>query len=176
MLVRALLKSSEIVRASCRAQSSFCLSARAASCSTLFSAAGEAGAAAAPLLGVALAGAGGMVRGNNWRTNHFRPSLAKVQMETLQAATGPFGTRNFKFSIGTGAWSHRVRKSTAVVPFSGGQIVDNNGASPDSAPPKAVVAAELARITTPLPSTSNAGHGALSKPNMISGFIPLRDL
>jgi hypothetical protein len=34
----------------------------------------------------------------------------------------------------------------------------------------------LARITTPLPSTSNAGHGALSRPNMISGFIPLRKL
>jgi hypothetical protein len=151
------------------------LSASAASRSVLFSADAGAGAAADAFVGVFVGGDSAVI-GNNWKTNHFRPSLAKVQMETVQAAIGPFGARNFKFTTGMGDCCQRVRKSTAVVPFSAGQTADNNGASPDSAPPNAVVAAELARITTPLASTSNAGHGALSKPNMISGFIPLRNL
>ncbi len=95
-------------------------------------------------------------------------------METVQATMGPFGARNFKFTTGDGDRSQRVRKSTAVVPFSGGQMADSNGASPESTAPNAADAEVLARMITPLPSTSKAGQTALSKPNMISGFIPLR--
>ena len=97
-------------------------------------------------------------------------------METVQATMGPFGARNFKFTTGVGDRSQCVRKSTAVVPFSAGQMADSNGASPDSTAPNAADADELARMITPLPSTSNAGQAALSRPNMISGFIPPRKL
>jgi hypothetical protein len=100
--------------------------------------------------------------------------LAKAQMETVQVTMGPFGERNFKFTTGVGAWSQRVKKSTAVMPFSGGQMADNNGASPESTAPNAAAAAEFARIITPLASISNAGHPEPSNPNMISGFMPLQ--
>jgi hypothetical protein len=94
-------------------------------------------------------------------------------METVQAAIGPFGARNFKFTTGFGDCSQCVRKSTAVMPFSGGQIVDNSAASPDNALPNTFSAAVFARNTTPFVSTSNAGHAEPSKPNTISAFITL---
>ena len=94
-------------------------------------------------------------------------------METVQAVIGPFGARNFKFTTGVGDCSQCVRKSTAVAPFSGGQIVDNSAAFSDNALPNASSAAVFARNTTPFTSTSNAGHAKLSKLNTISDFILL---
>ena len=94
-------------------------------------------------------------------------------METAEEIIWPFGVRNFKCVTGVGDCSQRERKSTAVMPFSGGQIADNNGASPDSALPNTSTAAGFARNTTPLASTSNAGHAEPSKPNTISDFILL---
>ena len=94
-------------------------------------------------------------------------------METVQETVWPFGVRNFKFTTGVGDCSQRERKSTAVMPFSGGQIADNSGASPDNALPNTFTAAGFARNTTPFASTSNAGHAELSKPNTISDFILL---
>jgi len=97
-------------------------------------------------------------------------------METVQEAFGSFGVRNFKFVTGVGDCSQREKKSTTVMPFSGGQIVDNSAAFPDNALPNTFSAAVFARNTRPFPSTSNAGHAELSKPNTISSFITLLKL
>lgn len=213
MLVSALLKSSETVRANCNAQSSFCLRIKPLMSETLFSGGDGAalsfsitgsvsgscvsGADGAIFRGEAFNGVGGgggmdvgvcaaatdagnsasaavgvgILARTNCRTNHLRLSLLNVEIEVVKFIAAPLAEQNFSMTTGSGVCSHRLKNSSAGVPFSADQMVDTFAGLAEIAGPNVAAAAALARRTMPRSSTNKAGHAAFSRPNAICEFI-----
>src|SRR6202142_3329317 len=173
MLVSALLKSSDTVRASCNAHSSFCLnnspppSVAVLVSSAVLTTAGASGAAA----GTGAGAGADTVSGNNCSTNSLLPSRAKEQTTAVKFIVAPVVTFSFKSRVSLEVDPQRLKKSSGVPLFSGAQIADNGGDSLAMAAPNVLTADMLARRMTNPEFTSIAGQAALSRPNTISGFM-----
>ena len=91
-------------------------------------------------------------------------------MDVVNSLAAPPAILNFKRSMTTGDSSHCVKYCSTVWKFSADQMDDNSGLLPLTTSPKAFAAVGFARTIVPRPSTSNAGHAALSRPKTISAL------